>query len=209
MAADSKEAGEIISRPLSFFKKKGAYDISFKFTVKGDSATGKTCLAKRFSQDTYTASYVSNIRDQPLEIKTINLQDKTIKLQIWEAKSGRFSSISTDDSLKNTHAAIVTFDVTDRQSFESVKQHIKELGISSAKDVETFLVATKCDVPEEQREVRKADIEKLEKELEKHVFRTSAKTGEGVEKLFMEVTSRMLAHEQQNKKPGPSTSYRR
>lgn len=209
MAADSKKAGEIISRSLSFFKKKGAYDMLFKFTVKGDSATGKTCLAKRFSQDTYTASYVSNIRDQPLEIKTINLQDKTIKLQIWEAKSERFSSISTDDSLKNTHAVIVTFDVTDKQSFESVKQHIKELGNSSAKDVETFLVATKCDAPEATWEVSEADIQKLEKELNKHVFRTSAKTGEGVDKLFIEVTSRMLAHKQKDEKPAPSNSLKK
>lgn len=205
MAANSKKAGEIINRSL-FFKKKGAYDFLFKITVKGDGATGKTCLAQRFSQNTYTESYISNLRSQPYETKIIDLQDTTIKLQIWKAKSGRFRSISTDDSLKNAHAVIVTFDVTDMQSFKNVNQHIKEVGNSDTKDAEIFLVATKCDVPEEQRAVREADIGKLEGELGKHVFRTSAKTGEGVDKLFMEVASSVLAKKQQDEKPAPSNS---
>ena len=74
------------------------YDYLFKLLLIGDSGVGKSCLLLRFSDDTYSGktniiypslenpfleSYISTI-GVDFKIRTIELDGKTIKLQIWD-----------------------------------------------------------------------------------------------------------------------------
>ncbi|XP_015251097.1 PREDICTED: ras-related protein Rab-1A-like [Cyprinodon variegatus] len=62
------------------------YDYLFKLLLIGDSGVGKSCLLLRFADDTYTESYISTI-GVDFKIRTIELDSKTIKLQIEFADS--------------------------------------------------------------------------------------------------------------------------
>ena len=80
------------------------YDYLFKLLLIGDSGVGKvsrsnffrtsqltvsrlqSCLLLRFADDTYTESYISTI-GVDFKIRTIELEGKTVKLQIVSAQS--------------------------------------------------------------------------------------------------------------------------
>jgi Ras-related protein Rab-1A len=87
----------------------------------GDSGVGKSCLLLRFADDTWMDSYISTI-GVDFKIRTIELDGKTIKLQIWDtAGQERFRTISST-YYRGAHGIIVVYDITSKLSFDHVNE---------------------------------------------------------------------------------------
>jgi len=159
------------------------YDYLFKLLLIGDSGVGKSCLLLRFADHAYTESYISTI-GVDFKIRTIDLDGKTIKLQIWDtAGQERFRTI-TSSYYRGAHGIIVVYDVTDMDSFNNVKQWLNEIDRYACENVNKLLVGNKCDLVHKRvvdTETAKAFAEKLEIPF----LETSAKAATNVEKAFL------------------------
>ena len=67
---------------MSSLAASSEYDYLFKLLLIGDSGVGKSCLLLRFADHSYSESYISTI-GVDFKIRTIELEGKVIKLQIW------------------------------------------------------------------------------------------------------------------------------
>ena len=158
------------------------YDYLFKLLLIGDSGVGKSCLLLRFADDTYTESYISTI-GVDFKIRTIELDGKTIKLQIWDtAGQERFRTI-TSSYYRGAHGIIVVFDVTDQESFNNVKQWLHEIDRYACANVKKLLVGNKCDLAS-KRAVPTEQAAAFAEGLGVKFLETSAKSAINVEKAF-------------------------
>jgi len=159
------------------------YDYLFKLLLIGDSGVGKSCLLLRFADHTYTESYISTI-GVDFKIRTIDLDGKTIKLQIWDtAGQERFRTI-TSSYYRGAHGIIVVYDVTDQESFNNVKQWLNEIERYANTTVNKLLVGNKCDL-NTKRQVDYDTAKEFADKLDIPFLETSAKAATNVEKAFL------------------------
>ena len=72
-----------------------SYFLSATLVAFTNSGVGKSCLLLRFSDDSFTPSFITTIGID-FKIRTIELDGKRIKLQIWDtAGQERFRTITT------------------------------------------------------------------------------------------------------------------
>ncbi|KAF9419335.1 hypothetical protein HW555_004099 [Spodoptera exigua] len=163
--------------------KDRSFDYLFKLLLIGDSGVGKSCLLLRFADDTYTESYISTI-GVDFKIRTVDLDGKTIKLQIWDtAGQERFRTI-TSSYYRGAHGIIIVYDCTDQDSFSNVKQWLEEIDRYACDNVNKLLVGNKCDLTT-KKVVDYTTANQYAEQLGIPFLETSAKNSTNVEQAFM------------------------
>lgn len=136
-----------------------------------------------FQDDTYTESYISTI-GVDFKIRTIELDGKTIKLQIWDtAGQERFRTI-TSSYYRGAHGIIVVYDVTDQESYANVKQWLQEIDRYASENVNKLLVGNKSDLTT-KKVVDNTTAKEFADSLGIPFLETSAKNATNVEQAFM------------------------
>lgn len=184
------------------------YDYLFKLLLIGDSGVGKSCLLLRFADDTYTESYISTI-GVDFKIRTIELEGKTVKLQIWDtAGQERFRTI-TSSYYRGAHGIIVVYDVTDEATFTNVKQWLQEIERYACEGVNKLLVGNKADLTG-SKVVDYEAAKQFADQLNIPFLETSAKDATNVEQAFLtmakQIKDRMGASAIQNNAAGQGKS---
>jgi Ras-related protein Rab-1A len=121
------------------------------------------------------------------EIKTINVDGKTIKLQIWDTSGQeRFKTI-TSSLYRGAHGVIVSYDITDRDSFAKVSEWMSEVDKNTNKNISRILVGNKKDL-EDKRKVPYSEGKELGDHFNVRFLETSAKESMNVEDAFINIT---------------------
>jgi len=151
-----------------FQPPKPAYDYLQKHLLIGDTGVGKTSSLLRFSDNTFADSFISTI-GVDFKIRTIDLDGKTHKLQLWDTGGQeRFRTI-TSAYYRGCSGIFVCYDITSRDSFANVKAWHLEIQRFASPDVCVALVGMKCDL-ERLRVVTKEEGDELAKQLGYGVF---------------------------------------
>ena len=121
------------------------------------------------------------------KIRTLDITNKRIKLQIWDtAGQERFRTI-TSSYYKGAHGIIVTYDITDRDSFAKVSEWMNEVDKHASENISRILIGNKKDL-EDQRQVPYSEAKELADHFNVRFLETSAKEALNVEEAFITMT---------------------
>lgn len=166
---------------------KPEYDYLFKLLLIGDSGVGKSCLLLRFADDAYTDSYLSTI-GVDFKIRTIEIEGKTIKLQIWDtAGQERFRTI-TSSYYRGAHGIIIVYDITDSSSYKNIRQWLQEIDRYACENVNRLLVGNKSDL-EKKRVISYSEARLFADDLGIPFIEASAKNSQNVEQAFVKLAT--------------------
>lgn len=175
-AADSDESAR---------QSKG-YDQLFKLVLIGDYDVGKQELVKRFVDGYFQGKYVTNVAVD-LRVKTIEVDGKRIKLQLWDTVGNeRFRSL-TSAYFRGAHGVLLVYDVGNAKSFSSVSEWHRQVEQFGSPDVNKIMVANRCH--QEAREVSEVSGEEKARELGYKFFEVSPLTGQNVSEVFLTIAS--------------------
>ncbi|PNY07573.1 ras-related protein RABE1c-like [Trifolium pratense] len=179
-------------------RARADYDYLIKLLLIGDSGVGKSCLLLRFSDGSFTTSFITTIGID-FKIRTIELDGKRIKLQIWDtAGQERFRTITTA-YYRGAMGILLVYDVTDEASFNStllsllasfcsdIRNWIRNIEQHASDNVNKILVGNKADMDESKRAVPTSKGQALADEYGIKFFETSAKTNMNVEEVFFSI----------------------
>ena len=156
-----------------------------KIIIVGNQYVGKTNIMFRYIKGEFNKQYSTTIGVDFLACN-VDLNDKIFRLTIMDtAGQERFRSI-TRGYYKNVACALIVYDITDVESFQSVKQWIVNCQTFGRKDIHLVLVGNKNDL-DEQRKVSEEEGKKLADNYNMDFFETSALTGENIEKVFQRI----------------------
>ena len=165
------------------------FDHLFKILIIGESGVGKTCFLLRYAENSFVANHLLTIGID-FKIKVIEIEGKSIKLQIWDtAGQDRFRTI-TKTYYKGSHGVILVYDVCDERSFGNVKNWVNQIEQNAKSSICKVLVGNKCDKAE--RVITEEQGRKLAEEYNMKFYETSAKTGQNVEEAFTYLTREIL-----------------
>jgi small GTP-binding protein len=160
------------------------YDLSFKIIVIGDSGVGKSCLTNRATTNLFEDAYSATVGFEFLSFN-IKIEDKVIKLQIWDTCGQELYRSLITNFYRNSSLAIIVYAVNSKDSFENIEMWLRELRTHSNPDAKVFLIGNKIDL-ENERKITKEQGESFAKSNKLNLFiESSAKTGFNSKKIFI------------------------
>eukprot|EP00828_Plagiopyla_frontata_P008545 TRINITY_DN14278_c0_g1_i2.p2 TRINITY_DN14278_c0_g1~~TRINITY_DN14278_c0_g1_i2.p2 ORF type:complete len:225 (-),score=44.82 TRINITY_DN14278_c0_g1_i2:149-823(-) len=171
------------------------YDYLFKIVIIGNSGVGKSSILMRFTDDQFKDSYLATI-GVDFRFKTIEIDEKKVKLQIWDtAGQERFRTI-TSAYYKGADGIIIVFDSTNEQSFTDIESYwLNELNNYAEKNVELLLLGNKSDLNEE-KVIKQERAQDLAQQKNLAYFETSAKTADCIQNAFSHLANTLILKKQ-------------
>ncbi|XP_065365567.1 ras-related protein Rab-21 [Calliphora vicina] len=170
---------------------------NFKVVLLGEGCVGKTSIVLRYVEDKFNPQHISTLQASFLTKKVTLDNGSKVQLNIWDtAGQERFHALGPI-YYRGSHGAILVYDITDQDSFQKVKNWVKELKRMLGSEIILAIAGNKIDL-EEQRTVMEDDAMSYAESVGAHYFETSAKTNDNVEEVFVELTRLMVQHAQQN-----------
>lgn len=168
-------------------KKSGSKHIKRKILLLGDGAVGKTSLIRKFVTDKFDDKYIATIGTKVTK-KELQLKGEDgpifLTLMIWDVLGQKGYKTIQLSSFKGADGVILVCDFTREETLRSLEEYwLPSMGDNLSK-LKLVFVANKSDLTNDAH----FSLEELQNMASKYGsegFSSSAKTGENVENLFL------------------------
>ena len=157
--------------------------MSYKVVFLGEGRVGKTSIGKRWVEGNFDNNKRPTISAACFQ-KTIQIGTRILDIQLWDTAGQEEYHSLAPIYYKGASVAILVFSVIDQKSFDKMIQWRKELLSSSESNIKIIIVGNKIDL-ESLRAINRKQGELIAQQNNCNYFEVSAKTGEGVENLFI------------------------
>ncbi|KAL7716345.1 Rab11 [Entamoeba marina] len=162
-----------------------ANEFMYKLVIIGESGVGKSNLLLRFTRDEFEPEKKFTIGVE-FATRTIEYENNVIRAQIWDTAGQEKYRAITDAYYRGAEGAMVVYDVSKRESFESIERWLDELKAGCDPDVAIMIVGNKADLKQE-REVTESEGTEFAQQQQSYFIETSALDGSNVEKAFQDL----------------------
>ena len=174
------------------------YDKTCQILLIGDSSVGKTSLIQRYANGIFKEEYLATV-GLDFYTKQEAINNINVLVRLWDtAGQERFKSL-TPNYFKNAEGVMLTYDITNTESFENLKFWINSIKTNLGEKniiIPIIIVGNKLD-KEDMRDITREEAEKFAKENKYKYFETSAKTGEGVDDAIRDLVNQVLEKSEQ------------
>ena len=156
----------------------------------GISSVGKTSFILRFTQNTYTDSYLATV-GYDFKSKNIIVKDQLYKLLLYDtAGQERYKSMAPN-MIKMSHGIIIMYDITNYSSFNSVPEYIDKIKELKGDKFPIILIGNKID-KERERLVSEDEGKSLAEQYGIDFIEISNREGINIEEAGMNIVNRIL-----------------
>mmetsp|Transcript_22347 Transcript_22347/g.31576 ORF Transcript_22347/g.31576 Transcript_22347/m.31576 type:complete len:208 (-) Transcript_22347:65-688(-) len=155
----------------------------------GDTGAGKSSLLLRYTQGEFASDYMPTIGID-FRLKTIELNGKTVKVQVWDtAGQERFRTI-THNYYKGAHGIALVYDCTVESTFYNIKKWIQDVHTYAENNVSLVLIGNKYDLKDE-RVIPEEQGRAVAEEFGIPFWETSAKADVNVNEAFSSLVTQV------------------
>ena len=166
----------------------------YKLIFLGDQYVGKSCIINRFKNDTFTnEDYEATIGLDFQTKEKVQIDNQDIHLLLYDTSGQEKFKSLIPMYTRDADIILLVYDVTSKDSFIHLSNWLKIFTDSEIdiKDKIFAVVGNKTDL-NDRREVNSNEGENYAKEHDFIFLEVSAKTGDGIEKLFDVILKKML-----------------
>mmetsp|Transcript_34343 Transcript_34343/g.55454 ORF Transcript_34343/g.55454 Transcript_34343/m.55454 type:complete len:215 (+) Transcript_34343:83-727(+) len=163
---------------------------NYKIVLLGEGRVGKTSMVLRYVNNVFSEKQQTTIQASFLS-RRLTLGENQVNLAIWDtAGQERFHALGPI-YYRDADGALLVYDTTDSESFNKVKNWVKELRKMVGQEIVLCIVGNKIDLDKE-RQVEKEVAAQYAESVGAIHMEVSAKLGRGVEETFLQITKKMM-----------------
>ncbi|MDR1298362.1 MAG: GTP-binding protein [Deltaproteobacteria bacterium] len=163
--------------------------INKKICMLGSFSVGKTALVRQYVNSIFSDTYLSTVGVK-ISKKTITVRDQDLNLLLWDMEGQDNYSLVNMSYLRGAHGLLFVVDGTRGETLTvALKLRVESMKILGS-GIPSIFIINKTDL-EPEWEITEKVLSSLEQKGVT-IFKTSAKTGLNVEKIFTTLADKMV-----------------